>query len=481
MRVGIIGLIHESNTFFIEETPYENFRRHHGEVIRDGYARAFHELGGFFEGLAHEGMGPVPLYVATHTPSGTIDSEALEKFWRDIETALESVGELDGLLVAAHGAAVCVSQPDMDGWWLAKLREKVGRLPMVCTLDLHANVSEKMIAAVDATIAYRTNPHVDQRERGLEAAHLLARILRGEIKATQALATPPVVINIERQLTSASPLLELEQLAETIRQRPKVLSVSVALGFPYADVPELGSSFIVVTENDSALAQRYAEELADYLWQNREDFLGTFVTVAAALAGVLEAVKPVCLLDMGDNIGGGSPGDGTLLAHALLEKKIRAFVCLYDPDVVKRLEHVAVGSSVRLALGGKTDKLHGAPLELQAKVLSFHSGNFYESEVRHGGDASFDMGTTVLVQAASLTIMLTSKRMPPFSLQQLLSCGVEPKDFEVLVAKGVHAPVAAYAPVCPTFIRVNTPGITSADLGHFQYTQRRKPLFPFEK
>jgi microcystin degradation protein MlrC len=484
MRVGILGLIHESNTFFEGKTTYEDFQQHQmlrGEAIREAYTRAFHEVGGFLEGLQEEELESIPLYVASQKPSGTITTEALEKLWRDIETSLEDAGKLDALLIAAHGAAVCESQPDMDGWWLARVREKVGNIPIICTLDPHANASQPMIEAVDATIAYRTNPHIDQRERGLEAAHLLAKLLRAEIKPTQALATPPVVINIERQLTSASPCFELQQRADELRARPKVLSVSVILGFPYADVAELGSSFIVVTDNDQPLAKQYADELASYLWDHREKFMGQLVSVEEALEQIPPLAKPVCLLDMGDNIGGGSPGDGTFLAHALLENNISAFVCLNDPEAVRELESVTLGRTVHLRMGGKTDSLHREGLEVPVTVFSFHDGIFYETEARHGGDTSFDMGRTVIVKTASLTVMLTSKRTAPFSLQQLLSCGIDPTTFEAVVAKGVHAPVAAYAPVCPTLLRVNTPGVTSADLNHFTYQQRRKPLFPFER
>jgi microcystin degradation protein MlrC len=483
MRVGILGLVHESNTFFEGKTSYEDFKQHQmlwGEDIRKVYGKAFHEIGGFFEGLEKAGLEPVPLYFTYQQASGTIASSALEKLWQDIEASLSKAGSLDALLIAAHGAAVCESQRDMDGWWLKKVREKVGGLPIVCTLDPHANASQTMIKAVNATLAYRTNPHIDQRERGLEAAHLLARMLRGEVKPTQALAMPPVVINIERQLTSASPCLELQQFANAVRQRPKVVAVSVILGFPYADVAELGSSFIVVTDNDAALAQRYADELASYLRNHQEEFVAQLVSVEEALEQIPNAAKPVCLLDMGDNIGGGSPGDGTFLAHALLEKNISAFVCLHDPEAVKQVEKFGIGKRVNIKIGGKADGMHGRPLEADSTVLSLHDGIFYETEPRHGGDGSFDMGRTALVKTGSLTLMLTSRRTAPFSLQQLLSCGVKPEAFAAIVAKGVHAPVAAYAPVCPTLIRVNTRGVTSADLNHFHYQHRRIPLFPFE-
>lgn len=451
-----------------------------GAAIKKAFNDSFNEIGGFFEGLVKEKLEAVGLYATYQQASGMITSAASEQLWNDIETSLDEAGQVDALLIAAHGAAVSESQPDMDGWWLSKVREKVGEIPIVCTLDPHANISKEMIQAVDATIAYRTNPHIDQRERGIEAAQLLARMLRDEVKPTQALATPPVVINIERQLTAASPCLEIHSLAESIRQMPEVLSVSFVLGFPYADVKEMGSSFIVVTDNNVSLAQSLADKLASHLWENRRAFVGQLIEIEAALEKIQHLEKPVCLLDMGDNIGGGSPGDGTFLALGLLSKNINAFVCLHDREAVIRAEQAGIGNTLSLTMGAKTDKMHGESISAEVTVLSLHDGIFYETEARHGGASSYDMGRTALVNTGSLTVMLTSKSTFPFSLEQLLSCGLQPEAFDAIVAKGVHAPVAAYAPVCPSLLRVNTPGVTSADLKHFNFQRRRRPLFPLD-
>src|SRR5262249_24982385 len=156
-------------------------------------------------------------------------------------------------------------------------------------------------------------------------------------------------INIERQLTSAPPCLPLYQLADEMLRRPKVLSNSVLLGFPYADVAEMGSSVLAVTDNDPKLARQLADELAGYLWTHRHEFVGALLGVAEALDRAARLDGPVCLLDMGDNVGGGSPGDGTVLAHALHDRPTgTAFVCLFDPEAVARAEAAGAGQAVRL-------------------------------------------------------------------------------------------------------------------------------------
>jgi microcystin degradation protein MlrC len=162
-------------------------------------------------------------------------------------------------------------------------------------------------------------------------------------------------------------------------------------------------------------------------------------------------------------------------------KAPRSFVCLFDPESALQASIAGAGATVPMRLGGKSDELHGPPLEGTFTVVSLHDGRFSESETRHGGFTHCDQGATAVVRSdAGLTVMLTSKRMPPFSLQQIVSCGIDPGQYHILVAKGVNAPVAAYSPVCKHLIRVNTPGCTSADMTSLRFEHRRKPMFPFE-
>jgi microcystin degradation protein MlrC len=492
MRVGIIGIMHESNTFIEAPTTLDDFRRDlllTGEAIRQRLAGAHHEVAGFLETLEANGAEAVPLFFARALPSGAIAAEAYDAMLAMMMGEVDRSGPLDGLLVCPHGANVSERERDMDGHWLSLLRQRLGpEVPIVCTLDPHANLSPRMVNSVNATIAYRTNPHLDQRQRGIEAATLLLRTLRGEVRPTQSAAFPPVAINIERQAPAQPPCLPLYELADAIRQRPGVLSCSIFLGFPYADVEEMGSAVLVVTDDDPALARQLADELAAHLVERRDEFVGQFISAEQAVAEALAADGPVCLLDMGDNVGGGSPGDGGLIAREF-ERQVaaggqrgrRAFICLYDPEAVQRAASVGVGARVVLAMGGRSHPLYAPPLEAEVTVRSFHEGKFTETEVRHYGMTHFDMGLTALVETDhGLTVQLTSRRVYPTSLNQLTSCGIDPQSFQILVAKGVHAPVAAYAPVCKQLIRVNTPGVTCADMRQLTYTHRRRPLFPFE-
>ncbi len=486
MRIGLIALLHESNTFIRQPTTLRHFEEQllvTGEAMRAALAGSHHEVGGFFKGLEEANVEAVPIFAARATPYGTIEASAFATLVDRLLTELDRAGEVDGLLVAPHGATVSETYPDADGHWLTLVRQRLGdEKPMIGTLDPHANLSSEMVAATDALIAYRTNPHLDQRERGREAARLIVRTLRGEVRPTQAAAMPPIAIDIERQATDEPPCRAWYELADQMRRLPGVLSNSILLGFPYADVPEMGSAVLVVTDNDRQQAQALAQELGRYLWEHRREFVGAHLSVDAALDQALQLSGRVCLLDMGDNVGGGAPGDGTTLAHALHQRRLRdSFICLYDPQAVSQAAQAGVGASVTLRVGGKSDDLHGEPWEATFTVVGLYEGRFRETQARHGGWTEFDMGATAVVRTEQgQTVMLTSQRVAPFSLEQLRSCGLDPGAFRVLVAKGVNAPIAAYREVCDHFLRVNTPGVTTADMTQLPFRHRRRPMFPFE-
>ena len=487
MRIGIIALLQESNTFIGQPTTLAHFEQEllaTGEAVRERLAGTHHEVAGMFHALADAGETAVPIFAARAVPFGVIEGAAIERLLAMMFVALDRAGKLDGVLVAPHGATVSETYLDVDGHWLGELRRRVGPdVPIIGTLDPHANLSPAMVTAMSALIAYRTNPHLDQRARGIDAARTMIETIRGKIRPTMAASFPPLAINIERQHTAEEPCHSAYRFADEQLENEKLLVNSIILGFPYADVPEMGSSAIAVTDDDPQLARRMADELGGYLWRHRDEFAGDFVSIDEALDKATALRGPVCLLDMGDNVGGGSPGDGTLLALALHERKLaRSFVCLCDPESVAQAQATGEWGTCHFRVGGKTDMRHGPPLDCDATVVGLYDGHFEEPQPRHGGFTHMDQGPTAVIRTDhGLTIMLTSRRMPPFSLRQLTAHGLLPEDFHLLVAKGVSAPVAAYKEVCKHFIRVNTPGCTTADIEKLQYQRRRRPMFPWEK
>jgi microcystin degradation protein MlrC len=491
MRVGIVGLLHESNTFIPEPTGRDRFRQDmwlSGEEIRDRMGESNHELGGFFQGLDAAGVEAVPLWAFRAYPYGPVDQQTFQEMKQLLCDAVEAA-EIDGLLVAVHGATVAEGTPDADGEVLTSLRRVLpAGCPLISTLDAHANVSSKMVTPCDAVLAYKTNPHIDQLVVGKQAAELMVQTLRGEVKPVVEIVQLPMVISIERQHTPEDHWKEIR--AAIAATSGPILNKNVMLGFPYADVAEMGCAVLVVADGDRQAARLAAEELAEIVWQRRADFVGQLIEIDEAIDQALAAEGSSCLLDMGDNVGGGSPGDGTALAHAFLARQVKdSLVIIADDELVTTVVEamaandgnpLSVGDTIELSVGGKSLPIYGPPLRGKFELLGTYEGEFTDRRVRHGGFTHYDQGLSVVLRQGGLTILVTTRRIPPFSTGQLTACGLDPSDYRVMAAKGVHAPLAAYEEYCTHFHRVNTPGVTTADLSQLAFQHRRQPLYPFE-
>lgn len=492
MRIAIGGLMHESNTFNPLRTDRTAFSIQTGDEILTIWRAAHHEMGGFIAGAEQFGYTLHPTIMAWATPAGPVTDEMLDWWTAELLTRLQQAPSLDGLLLALHGAMVVESFQDGDGEVVRRLRAALGReFPIVVTHDYHANVSELLVAESTALIIYKTCPHVDQRQIGLQAAHLITRIVHGEIQPTQALAKPPMLLNIRFHNTSLPPMQPIMDAARALEQEERVLAASVAAGYQYADVFEMGPSAVVVTDNDPERAQQEAERLGNLLWHMRERLVFTLPeareAVQIAMAEAHTAHKPIILVEMGDNIGGGSAGDSTIILEELLRQQAQGWVVvLTDPEAVKECVEAGIGTEIRLRVGGKTDQWHGTPVDVDGRVRSLHDGRYEEREPRHGGKRFHDQGMTAVLEiadprgVANSYLVLTSKREPPFSLQQILSVGITPAYQKILVVKAAVAFRAAYEPIAGPIIEVDTPGLTAVNPQRFTYRYVRRPLWGLE-
>lgn len=485
-RVAIIGIFHESNTFIERETRFEDFKKGRllrGSDIRRQYEDAHHEIGGMLEVLDKEGVEVVSLFFAAATPGGVIAESAYKQLLKDMVALLKEAFPVDGCLLVPHGAGVVKQEPDMDGHWMSTVRQLVGpQAALVGTLDPHANVSRRMIEATDALVAYKTNPHIDQRETGRKAAQLMVAHLQGKIKLRQYGLQPLATISIEQQYTSRYPCSLLYDEASHLESHPKILSISILLGFPYADVQEMGTSFLVVTNDDEASGQAALDSLQQVLLTHHRAFVGQKESITSQLDQITVLPKPVLWLDMGDNVGGGSPGDSVYLLKILEEDgRLKSFSCIYDAQAVQVAAQHAPGDSFVLSFGNDYAPEMPSPYATLVTLITIVDGRFSETMPRHGGEVDYNMGKTVIVQTTKgNTVMIQSIRVPPFSLNQLTAFGIDPTQFEVITAKGVNAPIAAYGLVCKYSLQANTPGVTQADMTQFTYQNRRRPLYPFE-
>lgn len=487
MRIAIGGFMHESNTFAPLPTDLQRFRDGsltYGDAVIPIWQDAHHEVGGFIAGALMGSYEAVPVAMAWATPAGPVTDEFFDHFTDALVTGCK-LARADGVLLALHGAMVTPNHPDADAEVLRRVRAAIGPdVPLAVTLDFHGNIDPRMTETANILVGYQTYPHVDQRQRGLVAAALLMQAVQGQLRPVCHVAKPPILLNLLGQDTAREPMAGLMRLARDMEKRPGILSVSLMAGFPYADVPEVGASVIVVADGDRSRAKAVADELADAMWAVREQLNVLSPEPEEAVRRALACTTPPALLiDLGDNVGGGSAGDGTVLLAELLKQHAKGFVVvIHAPAAVEQAKAVGIGGRLEVTVGGSTGTLHGDPVRVRGTVRSLHDGKWVEVEARHGGRRQNDQGhTAVLDLADGNLLVLNAFRTPPFSLGQLTSLGIDPKQAKMIVVKAAVAYKAAYAPVGGEIIEVDTPGLTAINAARFEYKRIRRPMYPLDE
>jgi microcystin degradation protein MlrC len=278
------------------------------------------------------------------------------------------------------------------------------------------------------------------------------------------------------------PMRSLMAEVEHAHERRGVLAAGIAIGYPYADVPEMGVSCLAVTDGNPALAHELAGALAASVWAARAELQGTALPVPEAVAQARRATGgPLLLLDVGDNIGGGSHGDST----AILSKARRAGLAGYleslcDAQAAAACAAAGVGGRVDLEVGGRFENAT-PPCRVAGTVLALSDGHFEDPAPLHGGFRSFNMGPTAALRTdEDQTLVLTSLPVIDSSIERYRSLGLEPARMRTIVAKGVHSPVPAYGPIAKGMLFVDSPGSTRADLASLPYRRLSRPLYPLD-
>jgi microcystin degradation protein MlrC len=489
-RIAIGGIVHETHIFATPQTTLADFQQqglYRDAAILQAMAGTRSGIGGMIEGAGSYDWTLVPTLYGTSLPGGIVAEQAYQTMLRDLLDSLVAAMPLDGVLLMLHGAMVTEAHPDAESDILEHVRAVVGRdTPIVVELDMHGNISPRTVELADVLVAFDTNPHVDPHARGVEATAIMERLLRGAIRPTAAIAQPPLLLAPQATGTADLPLRALHQRAAEIEAEDAVICVCVMGGFAYADMPYVGPSVIVTTDEDPDLARRYADELCALLMERRHAALPQFLAPDAAVAHALTLPGgPIILVDSADNIGGGTPGDGTDALRAMLNAGVEeGAVMLADHEAVAACWDAGVGATIRLNVGGKTDQWHGQPVAVAGVVRALSEGVF-ECELPDNHFASFygntiRMGRTAWLRVKGVNIVLTERKTPPFDLAQLRGVGVIPEQQKLIAVKSAVAYRAAYLPIAAGVVEMDTAGLCSANLARFPYRHLRRPIFPLD-
>ncbi|MDQ3227257.1 MAG: M81 family metallopeptidase [Chloroflexota bacterium] len=505
-RVAAAQIAHETNVFSTVKTDVAAFQAsgiHLGQDVDDVARDTNTEYRGFITGASAQGFDLIPLLAVWATPSGMVTREAIAHLAGLLADGLRQAqrdGPIDGILLALHGAMVTEIDDDGEGYLLQTARDVVGpHMPVVATLDLHANISSRMVQLADVLIGYDTYPHVDMADRGEEAAAILARLMRGEMRPTAALRKPPMLPTSQRMMTGRMPMRALIDQAHRMEEDPRVINVTVAGGFPPADVADAGFGIVVTTDNDPDLAAELANELASEAWSLRDGFLGGVATFehAAELFRALDSEEdvdmpvsgPLVLVDIADNPWGGGPGDSAELVRFLFAEGVHgaAVALVRDPAVVRTAIAAGPGAEIVVDLGGKTDRLHGEPLPVRAHVKLLSDGRYVNDGPMMEGLA-VDLGPTALLlcepaagpPAPPVEVLVTTRAETPIDLNVFRCHGIEPARRRVIGLKGKGHFRAAFEPIARRVVLVEGPGITGSDLSRLNFRNVRRPIWPLD-
>ena len=486
MRIAIAKIFQETDTFNPVPFGLQDFERFgitYGQEIIDR-SRGVGEIGGFVsvaEAQPHA-VELVPIICATSWAGGRWTSEAMEFLKGKLISGLDGALPVDGVLLSLHGAMASEGIDDAAGHLLSAVRHLVGDdVPVVASLDHHANITKAMVEFADGLVGYRECPHTDTLETGMRAANLLFPILGQETRPVMALRKIPMVTPADNFLTAQPPLKDWFDMVTDFERRSDVLSVSLFPVQPWFDVPELGWSTIVITDGDDWLAKEIAAELANYAWAARHKFFGAeLVLPGDAVRQAVEAQEgPVILADGSDNMNSGAPGDSTCLLREMLKQGVTcvALLPIVDPEAVEAAIGAGIGGQVTLLVGGKRDHIFSHRVEVTGRVTRIGDG-----QVRSTGHLpiSFDMGRTVLLEVGSIKIVLSEHAGPSHEPGVYQHLGLDPRLAQIVVVKTPVGFRVAYGSIMKQALIVDCPGLSTPHLESLDYVRVPRPLFPFE-
>jgi len=492
-RVLSAEFAHETNTFSKIATAYANFQAQ--DFFIDGPSAiaargdSNTELAGFCDAARKHGWELVHVLSAIAQPAGRVTRDAFDRLTDPIIAAARAQRDrLDGIALGLHGAMVTDFCDDGEGELLARLRAVVGPdMPIAVTLDLHANVTRAMCRHANILVSYQTYPHVDMRRTGAEAGDILHRTMAGEIRPVVLRAHLPMIDEVNGGRTDVGPMLDRLQRARAHeKQHADVFAVSINAGFARADIGEVGPTVTVIAQGDLALHRRFAHALADDIWAQRHDQINRFMDVEEAARICLEhdhSQRPIVVADYSDNPGGGGYGDATALLAALLQVGVTdaCFGPIVDPETVAQLQNAAIGSTVAVRLGGKTDaSLGGGPLALQATLVLRSDGRYFADGPMTGGlDKTW--GPTVVLRVDGIDILVTTLAAQMLDLAQFRAFGIEPVSKKVVGIKSMQHFRAAFEPIASKVIVCDSGALCSPHYSSKPYHNVPRPIFPLDQ
>jgi microcystin degradation protein MlrC len=477
-------LLFEGNTFALGKATLSNFESNYlfeGAQLVERLRGGDVEVSGAIQVLDAADARIVPL-IATHGGcGGSVTRVSFDVLAQRLLRGLDGA-PVDGVFLALHGAMICDDGADAEIELLKAVRERVGAVPIVITLDLHAHVTPAMLALCDAIVGYQHYPHDDAFETGIRGAQLLIRAVAGQVRLFTsmqklALLVPPTTAGTRLR----TPMREIYKMSRGIEALPGVLSVSYFPSTPWAERAQGGTAFVIVTDGSVDHPASLLTRLCEHLWRRRHAFAPTLHGVEEVLAlteGYL--AEPIVVSEMSDAVGAGAAGDSAFVLARFLELGLTssALIQIVDPEVSAMARQGGVGARVECRIGNKVETRYGPPVRIELEVLSLFDGNFtYSGGLMGGIDAT--VGPSAVVRCRNFTMLVTDRPAYEYADEQYAAAGLNVRNYRFVVVKNPMNFRQAYA-WAPYLFALDTPGAGRADLRQLPWQSCQRPFYPLD-
>ena len=491
-RIAILGMHLESNAFapVSSEADFRQSCYFEGDAMLAEAAKPAPnmpaEIPGFIEVMNAGGAWQaVPIVIAAVEPGGPVEQRFFDATQARMRVMLNAAGPLDAIYVCNHGAMTATGSEDPDGALYALAREVAGpKLPVLSTVDLHANISQRMFDSADCILSYRTNPHVDRRERGCEAATLMRRLLAGE-RWEKTLIRLPIKPPSVTLLTARGAYADM--INEGQRHiSPELPVVSILGGFVFGDVREGGITILTYGRGEKPKA--LARQLAEFGWAERERFRIQLTPLKEAIARAAQAGRSgartvVCLADVADNPGGGGRGNTTDILEGLLAERVESVLLgnFVDAAAAARFHAAGVGATVPVTLNEHCADAFGRAVPIEATVVALSQGMVAGRRGIYAG-RSANLGLAAAIRVGGLTMVVCSRRIQCADPMFFETFGLDISTFASLVVKSRGHFRAGFDTWYgdESILEVNAGGLTSPVLENFEWKRMPRPVWPLD-
>jgi microcystin degradation protein MlrC len=493
-KIAIAGFALEANSFSPVSTR-EDFEKscwHEGEIITELARQTSNlpaEVTGFYARMDEKGPWvAAPTIVIGAPPGGPVVESVWVEFMQKLEKSLRAAMPLDAVYVSNHGASSAEHLDDTEGDMMVLIRSIVGPdVPIVATHDLHCNVSERTVDALDALVSYRTNPHVDQRERAAEAADLLVEMLNG-MKTEKVFIRMPITPPSVTLLTARGPYADLINMGTAMMQSPAegpIANVSVSAGFVFSDLPKCGITIVVTSRGDLAAAQRCAIKIARAAWADRGRYVPDMLEIPEAVSKARQSKVPLLFADVADNPGGGGRGNTSWLLAAFNEAKIPGVLLgvFIDPALAQQAHAAGEGMEFE-AIFNATESQFSKRYTARARVLKLTDG---ETLGRRGilRGKKFSLGPSALIElvGTGTRVVVGSLRRQLCDPAMLEMHGIDISTVPILIVKSRGHYRAGFDEFFPEsqIFDVDSPGLTTPNLKNVDFKRLPRPVFPIDQ